>query len=162
VNENKKLITSENLMKSELESIKAQIKRIEEENEETLKKDLETQQQKLEKKFKREMEILNEKIYIKDKQIDELEKICQNSQGQSLSSPTKDGEDISSISEKIRSEYIAAIETLQTNLENLKLKYQNEVSGRKDDNLAYKERIRDYKRKIKILESEKGKHYFLI
>ena len=149
-------------MKNELESIKAQIKQIEEENEETLKKDLETQQQKLEKKFKREMEILNEKIYIKDKQIEDLQKICQNSQGQFLSSPTKDGEDISSISEKIRSEYIAAIETLQTNLENLKLKYQNEVSGRKDDNLAYKESIRDYKRKIKILESEKGMHNLLI
>jgi hypothetical protein len=67
---------------------------------------------------------------------------------------TKPGEDISKISEKIRSEYINAIEALQTNLENLKLKYQHEVAGRKDDYSVHKEETRDLKRKIKILEEE--------
>lgn len=67
---------------------------------------------------------------------------------------TKPGEDISKISEKIRSEYINAIEALQTNLGNLKLKYQHEVTGRKEDASKHKEETRDLKRRIKILEEE--------
>jgi hypothetical protein len=96
-------------------------------------------------------------MYIKDNQIIELQKLISETKLNSVKVTTRPGEDVSKISEKIRNEYIGAIDALQTNLVNLKLKYQKEVSGRKDDFLLHKDTIRDYKLKIKILEEEKGK-----
>ena len=102
------------------------------------------------------MEILHEKLYIRDNKITELQKLCQESGAANTKVSIKSGEEVSQISEKIRSEYIAVIEILQSNLETLKLKYQNEVAGRKNDLQKHKESIKGYKRKIKILEEEKG------
>ena len=67
---------------------------------------------------------------------------------------TRPGDDISKISEKIRAEYIGAIETMQTNLENLKLKYQKEVAARKEETVAHKDEVKNLARKIRILEGE--------
>ncbi|CAI2366103.1 unnamed protein product [Moneuplotes crassus] len=86
-------------------------------------------------------------MYIKDRKISELE----NSDSLSATGSLKDA-DIAAISDKIRSEYIHAIETLETNLSNLRVKYQSEVDGRKEDFLKHKEETRDLKRKIQVLK----------
>ena len=115
----------------------------------------EEEQRKIENKYKREVEILHEKLYIKDNQIIELQKMITEAKSESNTKVfTRPGDDISKISEKIRAEYIGAIETMQTNLENLKLKYQKEVAARKDESIVYKEEVNHLSRKIKILEGE--------
>lgn len=86
----------------------------------------------MEHKYKREIEILEEKLFVSSKPRD----------------------DISKISDKIRTEYIAAIDTLQANLSSLKLKYQHEVALRKEESNSYRQEIKGANRKIKLLEQE--------
>lgn len=164
IKENKELKNSEAELKKSLEALENQNDEDLKEKLATLISDYESEQKKLEVKSKRQLgrlvsiiniEILHEKMYIKDNQIIELQKLISEQKTNSVKVSTKPGEDVSKISEKIRNEYIGAIEALQTNLENLKLKYQKEVSGRKDDQTLHKDEIRDYKRKIKILEEER-------
>lgn len=108
-----------------------------------------------ENKHKREIEILHEKLYIKDNQIIELQKMISDAKAESGQRIfTRPGDDISKISEKIRAEYIGAIETMQTNLENLKLKYQKEVAARREEAVAHKDEVKNLARKIRILEGE--------
>lgn len=92
----------------------------------------ESKLRKLEHKYKREIEILEEKLFVSAKPKD----------------------DVSKISDKIRAEYIAAIETLQANLASLKVKYQNEAALRKEEADRYRQEIKGANRKIKLLEQE--------
>ena len=129
--ENKTLKESETSLKIELENSKSKEEKTESEEINSLITEHEEKLKKNEIKYKRELEILHEKLYIRDNKITELQKLCQESGAVNTKVSIKSGEEVSQISEKIRSEYIAAIEILQSNLETLKLKYQNEVAGRK-------------------------------
>lgn len=152
--ENKSLVNSEAKAKKDIskmisaneESQKDEIFEL------TIKHDEEVR--KAQSKCKREVEILHEKMYIKDNQITELQKLISDHRSRSVKVSTKPGEDLSKISEKIRLEYVGAVETMEANLETLKSKYQKEVAARKNETLKHKEEIRDLKRKIKILEEE--------
>ena len=102
--------------------------------------------------YEKQIELLNDRMSAKENVIAELRQMNKTSNLHS-----QDFElEVTKVSDKVRQEYIAAIETLQTNLMNLKTKYQAEVLGRKNDNIAYRDEMKNLKRQINILDQEKS------